>query len=65
MPLAGCRFAGIRVVPCDFVHPWTPRAFIPWGEAAGRLLERTPAIRELAGSVLIRAMAPTEGGGGR
>lgn len=63
--LAGCGFAGIRVVPFDFLHPWTPRAFIPWVEAAGRLMERIPGIRELAGSLFITAVVATGGGGGR
>ncbi len=49
-------FADINVEPFDFLHPLTPPAMIPRVEKLGRLLEKTPLIREIAGSLDIRAM---------
>lgn len=48
----------VRVVPFDFLYPLTPPALIPVVERLGRLLERTPLLAELAGSLLITARKP-------
>ncbi len=48
-------FAGIRVEPYDFLHPSTPAFCVGALDRASRLLERVPLVREIAGSLLLRA----------
>jgi hypothetical protein len=51
------RRAGFRDVvvrPFDFVHPATPAAWVDRVARLGERLERVPALREIAGSLLIR-----------
>lgn len=53
--------AGFREVvigPFDFLHPAVPRPMIPLVGGMGRILEKTPMVREIAGSLLIRAKRP-------
>jgi ubiquinone/menaquinone biosynthesis C-methylase UbiE len=50
---AGFRWA--RVEPFDFLHPATPAGWIEWTARLGRLLERIPLVREIAGSLLLEA----------
>jgi SAM-dependent methyltransferase len=45
----------VDVRPFDFLYPLVPPALIPATERLGRLLEHTPVIREIAGSLLIAA----------
>jgi len=52
--LAG--FRNIVVRPFDFLYPWTPSPFIRPVDHLGSFIEKTPLIREIAGSLYIRAM---------
>ena len=55
------REAGFRegsVTPFDFLHPSTPGTLLGAVSRAGRLAERVPLLREIAGSLLIRAVKP-------
>jgi hypothetical protein len=45
----------VEVRPFDFLYPATPRSLIGIVESLGRVAERTPALREIAGSLLITA----------
>jgi 2-polyprenyl-3-methyl-5-hydroxy-6-metoxy-1,4-benzoquinol methylase len=56
--LARAGFTAIEITPFDWLHPATPPAMIPAVRAVGRLLEWVWPVRELAGSVLIRASRP-------
>jgi ubiquinone/menaquinone biosynthesis C-methylase UbiE len=53
--LKGTGFSEIRVDPFDFLHPATPPAWLEWVAGLGSLLERVPLVREVAGSLLLRA----------
>ncbi len=48
-------FRDVRVRPFDFLHPRTPENSIPFVRRAGELLETIPLLREIAGSLFIRA----------
>jgi 2-polyprenyl-3-methyl-5-hydroxy-6-metoxy-1,4-benzoquinol methylase len=48
-------FTNIQITPFDFLHPLTPQMFIPAVKALGNCLERTPLVKEIAGSLYIRA----------
>jgi SAM-dependent methyltransferase len=56
--LRGLGFTDVEVFPFDFLHPLTPRPLIPLVSALGRAAERTPLLREIAGSCLIAARKP-------
>jgi len=50
------RFAGfskIKIIPFDFLHPWTPKRLANFIERIGTRFEKLQIIREIAGSVLI------------
>jgi ubiquinone/menaquinone biosynthesis C-methylase UbiE len=51
-------FDAVRIEPFDFLHPATPRGWIERVARLGRLLERLPLLRELAGSQLVVAERP-------
>ncbi len=51
-------FADVRVAPFDFLHPWTPQLAIPALCRLGAAAERTPLLREFAGSLFITATRP-------
>jgi SAM-dependent methyltransferase len=51
-------FEDVRLRPFDWLHPATPRALIWPVRRAGGLLERTPVLREFAGSLFIRGVRP-------
>ncbi len=53
--LAGAGFADVRVAPFDFVHPAVPSALLGFAAGLGRVLEKTPLVREIAGSLLMTA----------
>jgi 2-polyprenyl-3-methyl-5-hydroxy-6-metoxy-1,4-benzoquinol methylase len=53
--LARAGFHQIRIQPFDFLHPQIPRRWIRAGERLGSLLENAPVLREIAGSLYIRA----------
>jgi SAM-dependent methyltransferase len=45
----------ITIRPFDFLYPLVPGALVPAVERIGRVLERAPVVREIAGSLLITA----------
>ena len=56
--LHSAGYADVRVDPFDFVHPSVPARWIGAIASLGRGLERTPLVREIAGSMLITARRP-------
>jgi ubiquinone/menaquinone biosynthesis C-methylase UbiE len=59
--LRALREAGFRdgrARPFDFLHPSTPTSLVGALSRAGELAERMPLLREIAGSLLIRAVKP-------
>ena len=54
-------FSDICVQPFDFLHPMTPETWIPAVERLGMVLERTPLLRQIAGSLDIRAKKTNAG----
>jgi ubiquinone/menaquinone biosynthesis C-methylase UbiE len=48
-------FVAVRIFPFDFLHPHVPARLIEAVEGLGKVLERVPLIREIAGSCLIYA----------
>lgn len=48
-------FREVRIEPFDFVHPRIPRRWIPTIERLSSLAEKTALLREIAGSLYIRA----------
>lgn len=48
-------FASVAVEPFDFLHPGIPAGWVERGVTASRALERIPIVREIAGSMLLRA----------
>jgi len=53
-----CGFVNIKLFPYDFLHPATPVNSINWVNKLGLFLEKTPLIREIAGSVIISGQKP-------
>lgn len=51
-------FEAIDIEPFDFLYPLTPRPLIRAVEVLGSVLERTPLVREIAGSLLVLARRP-------
>ena len=51
-------FRDVLVQPFDFLHPGTPARFINVVDRFGQLLEHTPFIKEISGSLLIQARKP-------
>lgn len=56
--LRGYGLADVSVTPFEWLHPWTPRVFIPSVRALGSLLEKIPVVREFGGSLLVVATKP-------
>lgn len=56
--LAQMGFAEIHIKPFDWLHPAIPEAIIKTVQAAGRVFEAIPVIREFSGSLLISAKRP-------
>jgi len=52
----GLGYREISVFPFDFLHPWTPRAAIALVQKLGFCLEKTPLLKEISGSLFIRAI---------
>lgn len=48
-------FHDVHVTPFDFLHPRTPAKWIPIVQKLDRRLENIPLMREIAGSLYIRA----------
>ena len=59
-PLRRCLqkagFRQVQIEPFDFLHPGTPMRWIPVVERLGSLCEKMPLLREIAGSLYIRAL---------
>ena len=53
--LLDAGFSEVKTEPFDFLHPWVPGALARAVDKFGALLERLPLLREIAGSLLIRA----------
>jgi len=53
--LEAAGFSEIAISPFDFLHPQTPVGWLDGVAAFGRALEKTPLVREIAGSLLLRA----------
>jgi hypothetical protein len=53
--LAAAGFVDVVVEPFDFLHPGLPAGWVERGLAVSRALERLPLVREIAGSLLMRA----------
>lgn len=49
-------FDSVTIIPFDWLHPRTPTQLIAHVRWIGRRLERIPGIRELAGSLYIKAI---------
>jgi 2-polyprenyl-3-methyl-5-hydroxy-6-metoxy-1,4-benzoquinol methylase len=54
-------FAQIEVTPRDWLHPAVPPKMIPAVQNIESLLDRTPLLREVGGSLYIRAARPAAG----
>ena len=54
--LEGAGFRDVRIEPFDFLHPRTPLRWIPMVQGLSSFLEKTPVLREIAGSLYIRAI---------
>jgi SAM-dependent methyltransferase len=48
-------FIKIEVIPFDFLHPKLPAASVSLVKSFGKILEKVPLIREIAGSLYIKA----------
>jgi SAM-dependent methyltransferase len=53
--LARLGLVDVVIRPFDFLYPLTPRRLVSVVERVGRVLERTPLVAEIAGSLLISA----------
>ena len=54
--LENANFREVKAKPFDFLNPWASAALVPAVDGLGRPLERLPLLREIAGSLLIRAV---------
>ncbi len=59
--LQAIGFEEIIVKPHDFLHPAIPSSLISFVKKCNSVLESTPLIREIAGSLLIAARKPVAG----
>lgn len=46
-------FKNIIIIPYDFLHPATPKGIISFIDKMGKIAEKIPVIKEIAGSVII------------
>jgi len=58
--LARLGLVDVAVRPFDFLYPATPKRLVPMVERLSRVLERTPLVSEIAGSLLISARRPID-----
>lgn len=49
-------FKNVIIIPYDFLHPVVPSFLISLVNGTGKIIERIPVAREIAGSVIISAM---------
>jgi SAM-dependent methyltransferase len=52
-------FIDVSVEPFDFLHPLVPKALTGFFEALGCFLEKVPVVKEIAGSLMVRAQKPS------
>lgn len=52
------QFTDVRITPFDFLHPLIPPSLIPAVKGLGDLLEKTPLIKDIAGSLYLVARKP-------
>lgn len=57
--LQSTGFEQIEIAPFDWLHPSTPTHYIEMVNISGRFIEKTPLMREFAGSLLISARTPS------
>ena len=48
-------FGEVTVTPLDWLHPLTPAPWLEFAQKAGFALEKIPVLKEIAGSIYIRA----------
>lgn len=48
-------FQSVQIVPFDFLHPKTPASWTAWMDELGKRLQKIAGLREIGGSLLIRA----------
>jgi len=51
-------FTEIEITPFDWLHPRTPPAWIDAVQKLGKMMEKIPILREIAGSLMIRGCRP-------
>jgi SAM-dependent methyltransferase len=56
--LRSAGFRDVSIVPFDFLHPGLPEWSAPLLDRLGKAVERFPLLREIAGSLRIRATRP-------
>jgi ubiquinone/menaquinone biosynthesis C-methylase UbiE len=56
--LSAHGFADVRIVPFDWLHPYTPRPLIKIVMTAGRAIEHVPIVREFSGSLAMTCRRP-------
>lgn len=56
--LRASGFERIAVTPFDFLHPLVPSGAVRFFDGLGRMLENTPLLKEISGSLLIKAFKP-------
>jgi ubiquinone/menaquinone biosynthesis C-methylase UbiE len=56
--LRAAGFGDAVIEPFDFLHPATPRSLCGVVDGVGRVVERVPLLREVAGSFVMRARRP-------
>ncbi|HMR45159.1 MAG TPA: class I SAM-dependent methyltransferase [Bacteroidia bacterium] len=56
--LAQIGFNKINIFPYDFLHPVVPGFLISTVDTIGKIVEKTPLLKEIAGSVIIVAEKP-------
>lgn len=53
-------FIDVKIKPYDFVHPIVPKSLISTVQQIGLIIENTPILKEIAGSVIIYCKKPTK-----
>jgi SAM-dependent methyltransferase len=57
--LSAAGYVEVAIDPFDFLHPQTPLGWLDRVAGLGRVLEGLPLVREIAGSMLLRARRPS------
>ena len=51
--MKGIGYKSVKIFPYDFLHPITPKGLIPLVNGLGKIVEKIPVLKEIAGSVVI------------